>query len=102
MIQKQADITFQDHAFFVKGDLTFTNVMALYEKSLLDLMHCPQLRFDFSQLHSSDSAGLALVIEWMKLAEQSHKKIQFDNVSDDLMSIAKAAGLNGFIKTSSR
>jgi phospholipid transport system transporter-binding protein len=95
MMQKFADITRQENKFLITGDLNFSNVMSVYEKSLPQLIKCPALVFDFSQLKSSDSAGLALIIEWIKLSKQQNKSIQFINLSNDIMSIAKAAGIDG-------
>lgn len=92
-----ADILFKNNQFFLTGDLTFSNVMSVYEKSLPDLYKCLELRFDFSQLKSSDSSGLALIIEWIKFSKQQHRRIQFLHLSKDIMAIAKAAGIDALI-----
>ena len=99
-MQKYADIIFNDNIFFIQGDLDFFNVMSVYEKSLPRVMASPLLQFDFSQLKSSDSSGLALIIEWIKLARQHNKKIHFLHLSKELMSIANAAGLDKLIMLS--
>lgn len=98
-MHKHADITFENEnkTFFVSGNLTFFNVMSVYEKSLLHLKETSFLHFDFSKLQSSDSAGLALIIEWMKLANESHKDIQFSHLPQNILTIAKAAGLHHLI-----
>ncbi len=98
---KNADIIFQDHQFLVTGDLHFSNVMSLYEKSLPQLRLCSELSFDFSQLTSSDSAGLALIIEWIKFSKKNRKTIQFIHLSNAIVSIAKAAGINNLINGAS-
>ena len=79
------------------GELDFSNVMAVYRKSLLQLANCPEFNFDFSQLKSSDSSGLALVIEWIKLAKQKNKRVRIRHLSQDLLSIARVAGLDKII-----
>jgi phospholipid transport system transporter-binding protein len=94
-MQKTADITIQDNQFLISGDLNFTNVMSVYKKSLQQSQQCPELTFNFSQLKSSDSAGLALIIEWIKLAKQLNKPVRFTHLSADIMSLAKAAGIDG-------
>lgn len=96
-MQKQADIIFQNNKFLVSGELDCANVMSVYKKSLPQLENCRALEFDFSQLKSSNSAGLALIIEWIKFARQRNKSIQFNHLSTDLMSIAKAAGIDRLI-----
>lgn len=96
-MQKLADITFQNNTFHVIGDLDFSNVMSVYQKSLSNLMKCPEAIFNFSQLTSSDSSCLALIMEWMKFAASERKPIRFTHLSAELMSIAKAAGMDKLI-----
>lgn len=91
---KQAGITLENNIFFISGDLDFFNVMSVYQTSLPLLEKPSVLHFDFSRLHSSDSAGLALIIEWMKWADTHRKSIQISHFPNNLLSIAKAAGLD--------
>jgi phospholipid transport system transporter-binding protein len=92
-MQKQAELIFNADVFQVKGDINFANVMSLREQSLTHFNHRPVLSFDFAEVKSSDSSGLALVIEWVKLGKKNNKQIRLLHVPEDLMSIAKAAGL---------
>lgn len=94
---KIVDMIFQDQVILLKGELGFSNVMSAYHESLPYLASCHEFKFDFSGVTDSDSAGLALIIEWIKLAKQMRKQIHFKSVSQDLMSIAKASGLDKFI-----
>ncbi|VVC76115.1 hypothetical protein AQUSIP_14200 [Aquicella siphonis] len=94
-MQKQADIMIENHHLVVTGDLQFANVMLVYQKSLQQISSCHELVFDFSRLQSSDSSGLALMVEWIRLARQQNKKIRFEHLSEDILSIAKAAGIDG-------
>ena len=93
MAKKAADIVLQDKQLLVSGDLAFSNVMSLYEKSLPYLLQCHELEFDFSGVKSSQSCGLALMLEWIKFANQHQKKIRFKSLSADLQSIAKIAAI---------
>lgn len=92
---KIADIILKDKTFFVSGDLNFANVMSVYEKSAPLILQSPELIFDFSQLKSSDSSGLALLAEWIKLSKSQNKSIQFMHLSESLLSVAKAASIDG-------
>jgi len=94
---KKADITFRANTFLLTGELDFSNVMSVYQISLPHFYHCSQLTFDFSQVEDSNSAGLALIIEWIKLARRCGKPIHFNAISNDLMSIAKVAGLESIV-----
>lgn len=93
-MQKHADITFQNNGFHISGDLNFSNVMSVYNKSLQLFDKHAEWVFDFSQLHSSDSAGLALIIEWIKLAKKTDKKVRFNHLPDGIVSLAKAADMD--------
>ena len=94
---RHADIRFHNNAFLISGDLGFCNVMHIYERSLSQVQRCHELNFDFAQVTSSNSAGLALIIEWLKCAKQHNKPINFTNLSPDLLAIAKAAGIDNLI-----
>lgn len=96
-MQKLADIELKDNVFLLSGDLHFSNAMAVYQKSLPLLNKSQDLHFDFSQLKSSDSSGLALVVDWLKYANKEKKPVKFMHLSEDLLSIAKAAGISGMI-----
>lgn len=92
-----ADISYQQNQFYVSGELNFSNVMSVYAKSMSQLSACPQLHFDFSQVKASDSSGLALILEWLMFAKKNKKPIHFSAISNDLLSIAKVAGLEQLI-----
>jgi phospholipid transport system transporter-binding protein len=97
-MQKQADIVFQNNVFSLTGDLDFCNVMSVYQKGLHSMMQCKELIFDFSAVTSSNSAGIALVIEWVRLAKRSNKPIQFRHFTSDLLSVMQTAGMTALVK----
>jgi phospholipid transport system transporter-binding protein len=86
-----------DGSFHVIGKLSFASVVNLYKESMPLINNHQDLLFDFSQVTSSDSSGLALIIEWIKLAKKQSKPIKFHHISDDLMSLAKASSLDKII-----
>lgn|SRR3990167_7171826 len=94
---KKVEMTFEGDMAFLSGDLNFTNVMSVYAASLCAFATRPNGCVDFSRLSSSDSAGLALIIEWMKLARERHQVVTCQHLSQDLVSIAKAAGIYALI-----
>lgn len=97
---KQADMTLENNILYLIGELDFQNVMTVYRKSLSQFQQCPELLVDLSKLISSNSAGLALMVEWTKLAKALNKTIQFKNTSPKLLSIIKAANLDKIIPMS--
>ena len=88
-----ADVTLTQNEFVLAGNLDFSNVVSVYQKALSQFNSADTLVFNFAGLKTSNSAGLALMIEWLKRAKAANKRIEFRNVSSDLQSIAKAAGL---------
>lgn len=93
-----ADIVKKENRIYLTGTLNFYNVMSIYQHSL-SLLNTPALEFDFSGVESSDSAGLALIIEWIKYAGRKNKKIKFHHLSKDILSLATAADLDKLIPT---
>jgi phospholipid transport system transporter-binding protein len=96
-MKKQANLVCHQQTLFLSGDLDFSNVMYIYQKSLADIYQLPVVNVDFFSLTSSNSSGLALMIEWIKLSKQLNKPIHFFNLSAKLMSIAKVAGMDHLI-----
>lgn len=94
-----ANILHQDGRLLIAGDLNFATVPLLWQQSLSLLAQCKQLDFDLSQVVSSNSAGLALLIEWFKYAKQHHQAICFSHVPAQLASIIQVANLADVLKT---
>lgn len=83
----------EKNRLMVSGDLNFSTVPLLWQKSLPLMTAAQDLNFDFTQIISSNSAGLALLIEWIKFAKTSGKKVVFSNIPAQLQSIIRAAGV---------
>ncbi|HEX4045988.1 MAG TPA: STAS domain-containing protein [Gammaproteobacteria bacterium] len=83
-----------DNKFTLSGELNFTNVMSVYQQSL-DYLNASittsNITVDFSQLHASNSAAIALMVAWLQLAQQQNKQLHFQQVPAGLLSIIKAA-----------
>lgn len=92
---ESASIIQQGGRLIVSGDLNFATVAILWEKSQSFLFSLPALDFDLSQVSSSNSAGLALLVEWIKYANRANKPIKFTEVPSQLKSILSASGMDG-------
>ncbi|MBF6309145.1 STAS domain-containing protein, partial [Nocardia farcinica] len=53
--------------------------------------------FDLQAVTRSDSAGLALLVEWMQFARQQDRKLSFRNLPDQLRDIARISGLEDLL-----
>lgn len=76
------------------GDLTFTTVSGLLSSARDMFASLVKLDIDLAKVSSSDSAGLALLIDWMRLAKQNNKKIIFHNIPEQMLAMARASGLD--------
>ena len=72
-------VRLQKDSFVVRGILDFETVPHLYQAGidLFDVIDKDTIVIDFSGVSSSNSAGLALLIHWLRFAQQNHRKIKF-------------------------
>ena len=78
----------------VSGRLSFTSVNSLLKDSKPFFNRLDDLTFDLSSVEASDSAGLALLVEWMSMANKSSQRISFQGVPKQMIDIAKVSGLD--------
>ncbi len=78
------------------GQLNFDSVAQLLKKPAInfELAENSQIEVDLSQISRFNSASLALLIEWMKMAEQKGLQIKYHSVPEQLMNIAQAYGFH--------
>lgn len=78
----------------VSGDLTIDAVPEYLEQSETLFSQLTALRIDLSAVSRSDSAGLALLIRWMREARASSKDIIFEQMPAQMLAMAEASGLD--------
>ena len=83
--------------FIVDGDLTFSTIDKQTVKSFAFLNTSKHITVDLGRVSTTDSAGLALMIEWIKYTRHHRAHIVFKNIPEQLLNLAK---LSGFDKTS--
>ncbi len=62
----------------------------------------PSLEVDLGGVGESDSAGLALLLEWLRIAKQAGKKIHFANVPAQIEALARISEVEDLIGTPAR
>ncbi|MDX2425828.1 MAG: STAS domain-containing protein [Cycloclasticus sp.] len=77
----------------VSGTLGFTDVAALLKTSMGLFDGQVALVFDLERVEKTDSAGLALLLEWMTLARKSGQSITFKKIPKQMLEIAHVSGL---------
>jgi phospholipid transport system transporter-binding protein len=83
--------------FLIDGDLTFDTIDKQTVKSFAFLNSSKDISIDFSKVACTDSAGLALMIEWLKYTRSKRIHLKFKNIPKQLHALAQ---LSGFDKTS--
>lgn len=90
-------LTFNSPYYEVRGCINFSNVMTLYDNSLIQFQDNNQLDIDFSACEASDSSALALILAWINFAKQNKKTIRFHHLSKGMMAIIQASGIEELI-----
>lgn len=75
------------------GQLDFTTVAQLLKKPSISFENGP-IEVDLSEITRFNSASLALLIEWMKMAKQKDLQIKYHSAPEQLMAIARAYGID--------
>ncbi len=91
----KAQINGSSGAFQISGELSFNTVNALLAESKVTLFGSSSERLDLelADVSRADSAGLALLIQWMRMAREQNKTIQFHHLPEQLLAIARAGEL---------
>lgn len=81
--------------YVLSGALSFATVSQTYtQASTIFADNHPALTFDLHGVTHTDSAGLALMMEWMRTARYQDKQIHFKNIPAQMLSIARLSGLD--------
>ena len=80
--------------FVIDGDLTFATIDKKIVKSFDFLKTAKRVIIDLSRVTCTDSAGLALMIEWIKYARQHQTQLSFKNIPEQLRTLAKLSGFD--------
>lgn len=84
----------RDGHFRLQGELTFDTVSELLASSQALLAALPHIRIDLAGVDRSDSAGLALLVEWARLAALGRQTIDFINPPSQMRALAHVSGLD--------
>jgi phospholipid transport system transporter-binding protein len=81
----------------VRGDLDFDTAPAALARGLTLLGNAPDCEIDLSGLHSGDSAGLAVLIEWLASARRRGAKLRYTGVPAQMRAIARISALEDLL-----
>jgi phospholipid transport system transporter-binding protein len=84
--------------FHVQGEMTFTKVKELLQHSYELFSAVQEFEVDLSQVDHADSAGLALVLEWMAQASERNAKVVFTGIPESMVSIARLCQVESLLE----
>lgn len=85
-------------AYLIAGELGFATVPGLLEQTrTLFAAGAAPLELDLGGVTRVDSAGLALLIEWLKVARRTRRPIVFRNVPEQMIAMARVNGLENLL-----
>jgi len=80
--------------WLLEGDLNFSSVSAMLQSSPTAVTGSQEIRIDLKGVSRADSAGLALLLEWLRTSERAGKAITFTHVPEQLLAISRLCGLD--------
>ncbi len=75
--------------FAVRSDLTFESTTAILTQSKRLFADCERISVDMSDVQEADSAGLALLLEWVSWARRFDREIVYENIPQQILAIAQ-------------
>ncbi|HEY4445843.1 MAG TPA: STAS domain-containing protein [Steroidobacteraceae bacterium] len=81
----------------VIGSLHFTTVSALLSAGVAAITGGRADVIDLAGVTASDSAGLALLIEWLSVAKSAGRTLRFDNVPSQLRQLARLSDVEELV-----
>jgi phospholipid transport system transporter-binding protein len=77
----------------LSGDLSFVTVPQLAAQGERLFQEGDSVVLDLADLGRSDSAGLALLVSWIRLARRHNKQLSFHAIPAQLLGLARVGGL---------
>ena len=84
--------------FILEGDLTFSSINTNAVNSIAFQEAADKVILDLSQVTKTDSAGLALLVEWKKAARNHHLQMQLKNPPEQILMLAKLNGIENMLE----
>ena len=87
-----------DQLYALSGELSMQNVPQISREtaSLINAM-TGEVSIDLSKITRADSAGLALLIDWLRIARRRDFTLHFEQLPEQLMQIAQVCELESVL-----
>lgn len=84
--------------FQLEGEVGFGTVMHLLNESRALFEHEERVRLDFSGVERINSAGLALVIEWLRESRHESRTLEINNPPEELLAMARICDVEDLLR----
>ena len=91
-----------DGRFSLAGEMTFDTAERILKASEQPFEAHTQLEIDLSGVTESDSAGLALLLEWVTWANHTVREIRFDGMPQRVLDIARTTEVERLLSRGER
>ncbi|MEL7187883.1 MAG: STAS domain-containing protein [Pseudomonadota bacterium] len=88
--------------FSLRGEMTFDSAERILERSESPFEQHTRIEVDLSGVTVADSAGLALLLEWVTWANHTVREISFVDIPERVMAIAKTTEVDGLLSRGER
>ena len=88
--------------FSLSGDMTFSTAERILRKSEAPFSEYAQIEVDLSAVEHADSAGLALLLEWITWANHTVREIRFVEIPPRLVAIAETTEVERLLRRGER
>ena len=86
--------------YAVQGDLSFDTVTGLLSESRSLFAGESSIELDLSGVTYADSAGLALLIEWLRQARLQGRQLHYQSLPSQLQALANVSEVTGLLSHS--
>lgn len=91
-----------DGRFALSGEMTFDTAERILKESEEPFEAHTQLEVDLSGVSRSDSAGLALLLEWVTWANHTVREVRFTGMPERVLAIAKTTEVERLLSRGER
>ena len=91
-----------DGRFALTGEMSFDTAERILKASEKPFEEHTQIEIDLSGVTESDSAGLALLLEWVTWANHTVREIRFEGMPERVMAIAKTTEVDQLLSLGER
>lgn len=88
--------------FALRGDMNFETAEHILRDSEKPFEEHTQIRVDLSGVGDADSAGLALLLEWITWANHTVREIRFDKIPERILAIARTTEVERLLRRGER